>query len=161
MVLECVWPFFENPSWLEPVCEYFRSMGYGVTIRKEQASNYLAQVRTRGVLTATRADHWEQAMGPLRDEVEDEVAALHMPSGHRLGCNAVCSRTRNAMCQGQTHNNRSLWLVFGVRKKTHSESLFCCQPKSDSDWGFEEPSEYTCFATGLAYPCNQSHSTPC
>ena len=66
MVLECVWPFFENPSWLEPVCEYFRGMGYGVTIRKEQASNYLAQVRTRGIPTATRADHWEQAMGPLR-----------------------------------------------------------------------------------------------
>ena len=66
MVLECVWPFFENPSWVEPVCEYFRGMGYGVTIRKEQASNYLAQVRTRGILTATRADHWEQAMGPLR-----------------------------------------------------------------------------------------------
>ena len=66
MVLECVWPFFENPLWVEPVCEYFRGMGYGISIRKEQASNYLAQVRTRGILTATRADHWGQAMGPLR-----------------------------------------------------------------------------------------------
>ena len=35
MVLECVWPFFENPMWVEPVCEYFRGMGYGVSIRKE------------------------------------------------------------------------------------------------------------------------------
>ena len=61
LVLECVWPFFENPQWVEPVCEYFRAMGYGISIRKEQASNYLAQVRTRGILTATRAD-----MGPLR-----------------------------------------------------------------------------------------------
>ena len=66
MVLECVWPFFENPQWVEPVCEYFRAMGYGISIRKEQASNYLAQVRTRGIVTATRADYWDQAMGPLR-----------------------------------------------------------------------------------------------
>ena len=66
MVLECVWPFFENPQWVEPVCDYFRAMGYGVSIRKEQASNCLAQVRTRGILTATRADYWRRAMGPLR-----------------------------------------------------------------------------------------------
>lgn len=43
MVLECVcvcvWPFFENPQWLEPVCGYFRSMGYGFIIKKEQASD--------------------------------------------------------------------------------------------------------------------------
>ena len=48
------------------MCEYFRGMGYGVSIRKGQASDYLAQVRTRGILTATRADYWHQAMGPLR-----------------------------------------------------------------------------------------------
>ena len=41
-------------------------MGYGKSIRKEQASNYLAQVRTRGILTVTRADYWDLAMGPLR-----------------------------------------------------------------------------------------------
>ena len=57
MVLECVWPFVENPQWTEPVCDYFRAMGYGVSIRKEQASDYLAQVRTRGILTVTRADY--------------------------------------------------------------------------------------------------------
>ena len=66
MVLECVWPFFENPPWVGPVCDYLRAMGYGVSIRKEQASDYLAQVRARGILTATRADYWHQAMGPLR-----------------------------------------------------------------------------------------------
>ena len=57
---------FESPHWVEPVCEYFRSMGYGVSIRKKQASDYLAQVRTRGILTATKADYWRRAMGPLR-----------------------------------------------------------------------------------------------
>ena len=66
MVLECVLPFFEHPQWVEPVCDYFRAMGYGVSIRKEQASDYLAQVCTRGILTATRADYWHRAMGPLR-----------------------------------------------------------------------------------------------
>ena len=66
MVLECVWPFFENPQWLEPVCEYFRSMGHGLTIRREQASDYLAQVRTRGILTATKHDYWHLATGPLQ-----------------------------------------------------------------------------------------------
>ena len=66
MVLECVWPFFENPQWLEPVCEYFRSMGYGLTIGKEEASDYLAQVRTRGILTATKHDYWHLATGPLQ-----------------------------------------------------------------------------------------------
>ena len=64
MVLECAWPFFENPQWLKPVCEYFRSMGSA--IKKEQASDYLAQVRTRGILTATRHDYWHLATGPLR-----------------------------------------------------------------------------------------------
>ena len=34
--------------------------------RSRPQTTYLAQVRTRGILTATRADHWEQAMGPLR-----------------------------------------------------------------------------------------------
>ena len=66
MVLKCVWPFFDNPQWVEPVCDYFRAMVYGVSVRKEQASDYLAQVRTRGILTASRADYWRQAMGPLR-----------------------------------------------------------------------------------------------
>ena len=66
MVLECAWPFFEKPQWLEPVCDYFRSMGYGLTIRREQASDYLAQVRPRGILTATRHDFWHLATGPLR-----------------------------------------------------------------------------------------------
>lgn len=66
MVLECVWPFSESPQWLEPVCEYFRSMVYGLIIRKEQAFDYLAQVRTRGILTATRHDYWHLALGPLR-----------------------------------------------------------------------------------------------
>ena len=66
MVLECVLPFFDNPQWVEPVCDYFRAMGYGVSIRREQASDYLAQVRTRGILTATRADYWHQATWPLR-----------------------------------------------------------------------------------------------
>ena len=32
MVLECVRPFFEKPQWLEPVCEYFRSMGYTASL---------------------------------------------------------------------------------------------------------------------------------
>ena len=32
MVLECVWPFFENPQWVEPVCDYFRATGYGAFI---------------------------------------------------------------------------------------------------------------------------------
>ena len=67
------------PSWSSNVCgpfsktpsgwnrsEYFRSMGYGLTIRKEQASDYLAQVRTRGILTATKHDYWHLATGPLR-----------------------------------------------------------------------------------------------
>ena len=63
MVLEGVLVFFENPQWVEPVCDYFRAVGFGVSTRKEQASDYLAQVRTRGILTATRADYWHQAMG--------------------------------------------------------------------------------------------------
>ena len=41
-------------------------MGYGLTIRKEQASDYLAQVRTRGVLTATKQDYWHLGAGQLR-----------------------------------------------------------------------------------------------
>ena len=41
-------------------------MGYRISIRREQASDYLAQVRTRVILTATRADYWHHAMGPLR-----------------------------------------------------------------------------------------------
>ena len=36
------------------------------SIRKEQASDYLAQVRTRGILTATRHDYWHLATGPLQ-----------------------------------------------------------------------------------------------
>ena len=66
MVLDCVLPFCENPQWLEPVCEYFRSTGYGFTIKKECASDYLAQVRTRGILTATKHDYWHLVTGPLR-----------------------------------------------------------------------------------------------
>ena len=41
-------------------------MGYGVTLRREQASDYLAQVRTRGVLTLTRQDYWHMVTGQLR-----------------------------------------------------------------------------------------------
>ena len=41
-------------------------MGFGATIRKEQASDYFAQVRTRGILTDARQDFWHLAMGPLR-----------------------------------------------------------------------------------------------
>ena len=66
MVLEWVWPFFENPQWLEPVRGYFLNMGYGLTIRREQASDYLAQIRTRGILTATKHDYWHLATGPLQ-----------------------------------------------------------------------------------------------
>ena len=66
MVLECMWPFFENPPRLEPVCEYSPGMGYGFTIRREQASDYLAQVRTRGILTATRHYYWHLVTGPLQ-----------------------------------------------------------------------------------------------
>ena len=66
MVLECVWPFFENPQWLEPVFGYFRGMGHGLIIRGEQASDYFAQVRTRGVFTATRHDFWQLVTGPLQ-----------------------------------------------------------------------------------------------
>ena len=61
-----MWPCFANPQWLEPVCEYFRGMGYGFTIRREQASDYLAQVRTRGNLTATRHDFWHLVTGPFQ-----------------------------------------------------------------------------------------------
>ena len=66
MVLECAWPFFEHPQWLEPVCEYFRSTGNGVSTRNEQTSDYLAQVRTMGILTTTKQDFWHLALGPLR-----------------------------------------------------------------------------------------------
>ena len=66
MVLECVWPFFENPQWLEPVCEYFRGMGYGLTIKRKQASTYLAKARTRGILTAAKHDYWHLVTGPLQ-----------------------------------------------------------------------------------------------
>ena len=42
-------------------------MGYGTyTIRKEQAFDYLAQVRTRGILISTKHDFWHLATGPLQ-----------------------------------------------------------------------------------------------
>ena len=41
-------------------------MGYGPTTGRKQASDYLAQVRTRGTLTATKHDYWHLATGPLQ-----------------------------------------------------------------------------------------------
>ena len=41
-------------------------MDYSFTIRKECASDYLAQVRTRGILTATKHYYWHLVTGPLR-----------------------------------------------------------------------------------------------
>ena len=84
MVLECVWPFFENPQWLEPVSEYFRGMGYGFTIGKQQASDYLAQIRTRGILTATKHDFWHLVTGPLMFSRERPLSGA--PPWRPQGC---------------------------------------------------------------------------
>jgi len=67
LVLECVRAFFERNDWLKPVREAFQCMGYGVYVRKEQASDYLAQTRLRGLLILVKADYWDKAEGPLRD----------------------------------------------------------------------------------------------
>ena len=41
-------------------------MGCGFITRREQTFDYLAQVRTRGILTATRHDYLHLATGPLQ-----------------------------------------------------------------------------------------------
>ena len=65
MVLECVWPFFREPCWLDPVVEQFQAMAYGVFVRREDASAYIPQDRLRGTLVAVRQDFWGRATGDL------------------------------------------------------------------------------------------------